>query len=168
MLLDSSKVKDFLCENDLALAQQVGVDITLRDARKVIRTNNNAILKETSVRDEDMYQPIDQVPYVRQNGKRGFLFEAGNAYEIIFNEVAKLDAYVAGFVVHRSSVARLGNSIISGVYDPGFNGRIGATLICHNDMFVEIGARLAQFILYECYESPLYGNHEKKFDNYPS
>lgn len=77
-------------------------------------------------------------------------------YSLTFDQFCKLDSNHHARIVNRSSVQRAGGLIMSGVFDPGFQSQIGATLYVFEDIVIELHSRLAQFVVYENHASELY------------
>ena len=85
-----------------------------------------------------------------------------------FNEGVNIPENATGFILQRSSLYRMGNSICSPVWDSGFQtNKMGTTLIVNNHMFVEKNARVAQFFLHENFPvEELYNGQWQNKTNY--
>ena len=71
-------------------------------------------------------------------------------YSLTFNEGVEIPEGTTGFILQRSSIYRMGNTICSPVWDPGFKTeQMGTTLIVNNTFFLEKNARIAQFFLHQ-------------------
>lgn len=54
---------------------------------------------------------------------------------------------IGGYIIHRSSLARMGAMITSGIYDPGFRcDQIGAVIHVAQRITIAYRARVAQFV----------------------
>jgi deoxycytidine triphosphate deaminase len=70
-------------------------------------------------------------------------------YAITFNEGCKIPSNAAAFIIHRSSLYRTGTSIVSPVWDPGFETQqMGTVMIVNVKLIVERNARVAQMIVH--------------------
>jgi deoxycytidine triphosphate deaminase len=66
-------------------------------------------------------------------------------------------------ITHRSSLLRMGWSLMSGIYDPGFAvEEMGAVMRGDTQIFIEKGARIAQIVVHECHNSSLYDGQWQK------
>lgn len=69
------------------------------------------------------------------------------SYEVVFTQGCKFPSNVAGNIIHRSSVLRCGNLLISAEFDPGFETEnIGSFMTVLSPIKIEKGARLGQII----------------------
>lgn len=75
-----------------------------------------------------------------------FHLEAG-VYEISFANEVTVGDHEAGWVVPRSTLIRNGIFIVSGLYDSGYSGKMGACLHIHcGPAKIRKGARIGQYI----------------------
>lgn len=81
----------------------------------------------------------------------GFYLQPGY-YALEFNESVEVPLDKAVQVIHRSSLLRSGTEIKSAIYDPGFNGQLGAFAVVHKSIFIELGARIACVYGFTCTE----------------
>lgn len=87
----------------------------------------------------------------------------GCAYGIVFDHQIKIGDDEAGFIITRSSLNRNGIFVQSGLYDSGFNNYVGGTMYCFNDCQIEVGSRIAQFVLFKSESLSLYrGQYQGK------
>lgn len=78
-------------------------------------------------------------------------------YSVAFNEGGRIPIEHCGWFVPRSSIIRTGNDLRSGLYDAGFEAEnFGAILIVNQPVFIEVNARIAQFIVSTAVSSELY------------
>lgn len=84
------------------------------------------------------------------NGRNYFHLRHGDAYQFETTlEVAIPFGYV-GWIVPRSSLARNGVHVFSGLYDAGFKGGIGGGILnIGGATKIQYGARIAQFVMAE-------------------
>jgi dUTP pyrophosphatase len=102
------------------------------------------------------------MPTFTSNEKFIFTLQPGT-YSLTFEQGIKLDANHTAFIRHRSSVLRCGGIITSGVYDPGFEvDEMGGVLIATQPMDIELGARVAQVIVFENSTAELYDGQWQK------
>jgi len=99
---------------------------------------------------------VDVMPTFTSNEKFLFQLQPGT-YSLTFEQGIKLDANHTAFIRHRSSVLRCGGIITSGVYDPAFYvEEMGAVLVATQPIDIELGARVAQVIIFENHEAEAY------------
>lgn len=82
--------------------------------------------------------------------------QAGQAYRFESTAVVNIPAKHAGWMISRSSLNRNGLFVVSGLFDSGFNGRIGGTLYCFNQAILQHNTRIAQFVLVKAQQRHLY------------
>ena len=82
--------------------------------------------------------------------------DSGSMYRLTFEPSVRIPENMCGLIIHRSSLARAGCYIFSGLYDSGFEGRAGAFLHADCDVMIERGARLAQLVVFEADSRELY------------
>ena len=70
-------------------------------------------------------------------------------YRINYGEVVSIPEDTAGIVLPRSSLMRMGATVISALWDPGYHGRGQGLLVVFNPhgMVLHKGARVAQLFL---------------------
>ena len=123
--------------------QQAGYDLSLAHVNEICKSGQ--ILKNESI-----IPGSKAVAFHPYGQKKGWYLEKG-IYSLTFEQHISLPNNVCGEIVHRSSLLRAGCEITSGVFDPGFQSQIGATLFVKIPVFIEFGARVAQLKLEECY-----------------
>jgi len=151
--------------NGMGKEAQVGIDLTI----KAISQIQNGIIMKDSAKilpykevESDFYQLNHEDP--TQETEAWIL--APGVYSLTFHQGVKLDTKHNGRVIHRSSILRSGAQITSGIFDPGFEcDELGGTMFVHNPITIEKGARIAQFMVSENYESEAYnGNYQSTKD----
>ena len=89
-----------------------------------------------------------EVNTVKVEGRECWMLDPGT-YAITFNEGCKIPANAAAFIIHRSSLYRTGTSIVSPVWDPGFEtSQMGTVMVVNVRLVVEKNARVAQMIVH--------------------
>lgn len=176
MLLNSEQILEFIIDPlNLAIKQQVGIDLTVEVIKKIKGDNErylgthcgNVLLKEkTHIQNPDItyeliplkeklltLKPIKFKKSWDENLVKhiyGWFLEKG-AYSLTFNQGCKLPNYIAAKIEGRSSLNRLGCRVQSGRYDPGFETeQMGATLYVEVPILIEYRARVAQIIMEQC------------------
>ena len=155
MLLDSNQVEQFLDTKGKGAKAQVGYDLTLKAVKQI---HGGVVLSDKTI----VGDYTEMMPTF--TSKEKFLFELQpGTYSLTFDQGIKLDANHTAFIRHRSSVLRCGGIITSGVYDSGFEvDEMGAVLIATQPIDIELGARIAQVIIFENYEAELYDGQWQK------
>jgi len=76
-----------------------------------------------------------------------FYLENG-AYLIKYNEYIRVPSDTIALAIQRSSLLRIGASLYTAVWDPGYEGRGSGLLVVHNrnGIYIEKGAQIAQLI----------------------
>lgn len=154
MLLNVKQiVEKFLITNGKGKEAQVGYDLTIE---RITQISNGIILK-----DESKIMPYKEVEsdvyMIEPDKEKECWILAPGVYSLTFEQGIKLDTKHTAFIIHRSSILRAGCFITSGVFDPGFEcDKIGATLFVVSPITIEKGARIAQILIHENYESEAY------------
>lgn len=78
------------------------------------------------------------------------------AYRVRFREPVRVPSWAVGFCYPRSSLLRMGATLACAVWDPGYAGKGAALLLVFNPhgLKLEVGARIAQFVLARLEEIP--------------
>ena len=162
MLLNSTAVAESITESDYSKRTQIGIDLSVSKVEKII--NGGKVLKNGTEIDPESYV---ELPTKVVDGIEGWDLFPG-AYSLEFNEGVNIPENATGFILQRSSLYRMGNSICSPVWDSGFQtNKMGTTLIVNNHMFVEKNARVAQFFLHENFPvEELYNGQWQNKTNY--
>jgi dUTP pyrophosphatase len=153
MLLNAIEVESYLTTNDMGQKAQVGYDLTLKGVKR--------IYGGTVTKDKTELQPYSAI----EPDASGIYRLQPGTYSLTFDQGVKLDNKTTAFIRHRSSVLRCGGIITSGVYDPAFCvEEMGAVLVATQPIDIELGARVAQVIIFENHEAEAYNgqwNREK-------
>ena len=145
MLLNSIAVAEAIIESEFSQLTQIGIDLSVCKVEKIIR--GGRVLKSGTEIDPSNYREIPLA--IDGYGVAGWNLIRGT-YSLEFNEGVEIPEGSTGFILQRSSLYRMGNTICSPVWDPGFKTeKMGTTLIVNNAMFIEENARVAQFFLHE-------------------
>lgn len=120
------------CLNEEEQLQPNSIDLTICDAKLIL---DGGILSKNS---KNIYV-ANEAPF--KMGK--FEFEGNRAYDITFNEFVDVPDDTVAFITHRSTLARIGGCIISGLYDSSFKNQLGAILRTNNKLSIERDARIA-------------------------
>ena len=124
--------------------QPAGVDLTVSE---IYEFNEGGIISIERVK-LPQYRLKDP-----ENGR--YALKPGT-YLVRFGEVIKVPSDCIGIFLPRSSLLRMGATIQSALWDPGYEGRGVGLLIVMNPygIVLEKGARIAQFILMKMTEPP--------------
>ncbi len=78
------------------------------------------------------------------------------AYRITYREIVKIPEDAVGICLPRSSLIRMGATIFSAVWDPGYIGRGEGLLVVFNPYGIKLekNARIAQLILIKLTQKP--------------
>jgi dUTP pyrophosphatase len=76
------------------------------------------------------------------------------AYKIMFNEIISIPPNFAAIAQSRSSLLRMGASVQTAIWDPGYEGRSEALLLVHNPHGIDLqkNARVAQLVFFRIKE----------------
>ncbi len=87
-------------------------------------------------------------------GSDGMLKLAPGAYKIIFNERVSIPVDAAAMARSRSSLLRMGASVQTALWDPGYTGRSQALLLVSNahGLVMHKDARVAQLVFIRMHE----------------
>jgi len=128
--------------------QPNGVDFRVQSVTKIY---GRALI---GVKETKMY---DDGYLLKPDAKNRYWIEPASAYEILSDMEIKMPANVVAQIIIRSSYARNGLFLTTGLFDSGYVGKIGATL--HNMAVVaqiEQNARIGQVVFHEAQSSHLY------------
>ena len=152
MLLNANQISNFIKESATSKRAQVGIDLSVKSIQRVncaFNPNIPVIYKGKTDIPSNLYKDVLATD--------GFYDLYPSVYSVTFNEGISIPANHTAFVIHRSSLYRIGNIIMSPVWDPGFAcDNMNTTLIVNTPMRVEEGARLAQVIFHENYDAEKY------------
>lgn len=126
---------------------QVGIDLSLASVHKCL--GGSVVFKDRTYINPEFFE---EVGTQLVDHKECWVLDSGT-YAITFNEGCKIPANAAAFIIHRSSLYRTGTSIVSPVWDPGFQTeQMGTVMIVNVKLIVEKNARVAQMIVHETKE----------------
>ncbi len=92
---------------------------------------------------EQVHLPkIVRINSIKQNNLEIFDLSVGT-YSVVFNEWVRVPQNMCAHIICRSSLNRCGSFITAGLYDSGFNNRIGAILRVACPIQIEKHARIA-------------------------
>ena len=155
MLLNADQVVQLLTTNNKGAKAQVGYDLTLKGVKSI--QGGMITTDKTTV-----YEYIEVLPMLSETGKFIYHLQPG-VYSLTFEQGIKLPANRTAFIRHRSSVLRCGGIITSGIFDPGFEvDEMGGVLFAQQELFIELGARVAQVYMFENYEADKYSGQWQK------
>jgi dUTP pyrophosphatase len=138
MFLPGSEVAKVMDKIDGKQVQPAGVDIT---AVEVFRLDGPGEI--------DFSNERRRIPEgTRVDFEDKIHLEAGS-YRITYGETVAIPEDAAGIVLPRSSLMRMGATVISALWDPGYRGRGQGLLVVFNKhgMVLHKGARIAQLFL---------------------
>lgn len=140
-----------------ALAQ-IGIDLSVENITEIVGG-------ELTIKGKYIL-PYKELKTLHRGNDIAWQLEAGKVYSLTFQQEIKLDSKHYAEVVGKSTTNRIACLIRSGIYDPGFESVMGATMYCFSDkVCIERGAKLAQLVVKECQESELYdGSYQKNKD----
>lgn len=148
MLNNAQQVEQLLQTNGKGAKAQVGYDLTLKSIKRI--HGGSVMADKTAV------IPYTDESVTVQDGKQVYEL-APDTYSITFEQGIKLPNTKTAFIRHRSSVLRCGATITSGVYDPAFYAdEIGAVMVTTQPITIEVGARVAQLIVFDNNEAEAY------------
>ena len=133
-----SALVEFAIDADVQV-QMCGVELTLQRAERFISAgtlafdNKERKLPETEAIEFDPSGWIDLQP---------------GAYLVTFNEIVNIPKDVAALARPRSSLLRMGASLETALWDPGYRGRSQSLLVVHNSQGLRLkkNARLMQLV----------------------
>ncbi|MEM5878950.1 MAG: deoxyuridine 5'-triphosphate nucleotidohydrolase [Candidatus Aenigmatarchaeota archaeon] len=133
--------KDKLIEDFLDLdkqAQPASFDLTLREVY------NFESFGQIDFSNQERKLPnLEKIKF-----KQGWLKLNQGCYLITFNEIVNVPNDLMAFLRPRSSLVRMGATVVSSLWDPGYQGRSNSLLVVFNKNGIKIkeNARIAQFV----------------------
>ena len=128
---------------------QVGIDLTVCEIKRI----EGGVL----YKDKTDLQPYREVELNTLDEKQGWYLTPNWAYSVTFEQGVELTTTTMGWVIHRSSLLRMGWTCLSGIYDPSFKvDQMGAVIMGNTNIFIEKGARIAQLVISECTKADAY------------
>jgi len=159
MLLNANQVEQMLTTNNKGKKAQVGYDLTVSDVKSI---RGGMLFADTTVLDK--YDEVKLTTVEKSEGdKRNVWVLSPGIYSVTFEQGCKLDDKTTAFIRQRSSILRMGGTVTSGVYDPGFEvDEMGGVMTLTKNIVLEKGARLAQIIMFENNSAELYDGQWQK------
>ena len=145
MLLTAQQIlqQGIVVPSEYSKPAQVGIDLSLNSVHRCY--GGSMVYTDRTEIDPEIFQ---EVKTVQVDGKECWMLDPGT-YAITFNEGCKIPSNAAAFIIHRSSLYRTGNSIVSPVWDPGFEtSQMGTVMIVNVRLVVEKNARVAQMVVH--------------------
>lgn len=191
MILNAKQVRSLLTNTHFGAEAQHGFDCTvakiaaMRSELIAVKTSNELPSEATAIvcgavlydkthpaaltylqPTEFHIQRMGTMTADRLATRTGWALQKGS-YSVTFNEGGELPNEHCGWFQPRSSIIRTGNDVRSGLYDAGFKAeQFGAILIIRNPVFIELNARIAQFVVSKAVSSELYnGQWQDKKDH---
>ena len=125
--------------------QMCGVELTVRDISDIMTSG------KIGFSNEDRELPLLGIKVFPVCGPaQDWIWLDPGAYLVTFNEVAEIPPDVMAIARPRSSLLRMGATMETAVWDPGYKGRSQSLLIVHNPEGIKIkrNARLMQLIFF--------------------
>ena len=116
---------------------QVGIDLQVKSFAKITGMGFIPAKGKTQL---PTYEPLEW-------GEDNTIVLQPGSYEVVFEQGCNFPSNVAGAIIHRSSVLRSGNLLISAQFDPGFfSSNIGSFMTVVQPIRIEKGVRLGQMV----------------------
>ncbi len=116
---------------------QVGIDLQVKYFAKIVGSGFIPKIGKTQL---PQYEKLEW-------GEDNTITLQPGSYEVVFEQGCNFPDNVAGSIIHRSSVLRSGNLLISAEFDSGFQtSNIGSFMTVITPIKIEKGARLGQMI----------------------
>ncbi len=130
-------IKDYININ--IQLQPAGFELTLR---KVFKFKSPGILDFDNSKRK--ISDVEEIPFNSQ----GYVDLKPGTYKVVFNEIVKVPRDMIAIALPRSSLLRSGATILTAVWDPGYEGRSEALLVVFNPHGIRLfkNARLIQLI----------------------
>ena len=136
--------------------QQNGIDIDCFELTHLSYKTVPVIFKDSSVKPEPILLKPTKITKPGEKDINGWLLKKGEVYSFNSSFEIKIPKNMGGQVVGRSTFNRQGILVRSSWFDSGFKGTLGATVYCFNDVFIEQGVRIGQFIMHSGESAGLY------------
>lgn len=125
--------------------QMCGVELTVRDISDIMTVG------KIGFSNEDRELPLLRIKAFPVYGPaQDWIWLDPGAYLVTFNEIVEIPPDVMAIARPRSSLIRMGATIETAVWDPGYKGRSQSLLIVYNPEGIKIkrNARLMQLIFF--------------------
>ena len=138
MFLPGSETAKFLEGLKDEQIQPAGIDLTI-----------DKIFEIDEAGEIDYSNENRKVPKGRELKFNGKVHLPPGAYRITYNEVVRMPGDAIGVGLPRSSLMRMGGTVVCGLWDPGYEGRSQGLLVVFNPKGITVhkGARLVQIFL---------------------
>jgi deoxycytidine triphosphate deaminase len=135
--------------------QQNGIDVRLAKAEKVVGVHEMYLDKNKDKRPDLIEMQVVDGCYH---------FEPGYQYALTFMEDVKVPSGMCATVVHRSTVNRFSGTLLSALFDGGFEskGGCGAMFRPNVKTKIEVGCRVAQIVFDSAEEASLYNGQYQR------
>ncbi|MCE7735024.1 MAG: deoxyuridine 5'-triphosphate nucleotidohydrolase [Candidatus Heimdallarchaeota archaeon] len=117
--------------------QQAGIDLTVKRIEKFVGIGLLSVDNKNRV--------LPDVEEVELDGSGNYNLPPGG-YIIRYNESVHVPLFAAGLTLPRSSLMRLGATLHSAVWDPGYKGKGMGLLTVFNSINIQQNSRIAQII----------------------
>lgn len=119
--------------------QQAGTDVTLQHVFKF-----NSPGKVDFNNKERVLSECEQLQF----DENDFVFLPKGFYKVRYNEIIRIPADLAAYIMPRSTMLRCGATLHSALWDPGYEGRGEGLLEVGNEngMYVKKNARIGQIV----------------------
>jgi len=152
MLNNAQQVEQLLDTNGKGAKAQVGYDLTLKEVKRIL----GGVVTTNKTQVEPYTEEEVSIIVIENNHIPVYNLMPGS-YSLTFEQGIKLPSNKTAFIRHRSSILRCGAIITSGVNDPGFEvDEMGAVMIVTQPLAIEVGARVAQIIIFDNFDAELY------------
>ncbi|HDI74712.1 MAG: deoxyuridine 5'-triphosphate nucleotidohydrolase [Thermoprotei archaeon] len=124
--------------------QPAGVDLTVREIYCFQSTG--------AIKKKETLLPS----YLKVKDISGVFKLLKGAYLVRFNEIVEVPEDCIGIFLPRSSLLRIGATMCSALWDPGYKGRGVGLLLVHNEhgIEIEVNSRIAQMIFIRMEKKP--------------
>jgi deoxycytidine triphosphate deaminase len=139
VVVNTDESTTFLSNIDKTCQQQAAVDLRLENVWKM----------------EGLFTIDEDVKYHRKTTKvdvdeEGYYYLSVGSYEISFDHDISIGPDEASLIVTRSTLARNGVFVASGLWDPKFSGRGGCCLHVNGGLMkIKPGTRIGQFVTWK-------------------
>jgi deoxycytidine triphosphate deaminase len=143
MILSGNNVVPHIIMSEFSKINQVGIDLSVKNIERIIY-GGRVLKNKTEIKNENYI-------FVEPN-ENDIWYLIPGVYSLTLNEKITIPPTHTGFILHRSSITRMGGMIVSAVWDPGFttgDSDMGITLYVYVPMEIERNARVAQLYMIE-------------------
>lgn len=146
---------------DDALVQPSSIDLRLDALARVVRASVDAIDSRRETLEQE-YEDIDL------SADDGYVLEPRGCLLVQTYEHMRIPATCQGRIAERSSLVRLGLSVMTSLINPGYAGRLPCTLtnLLGRPIRIYPGVPFCQLVLHRCVGRPDVAYHEKEDAKY--